>query len=290
MTNANYANFGKVILVRAYFSIFSYILGLILVIRTVLSMFVPVYSFGLMVLSYISTGFAIIGLIIALLILITAKRLTKSDNHPFLRNFYSKMLGSFIMAIIARLYPILHNFIVDWAWNTTFFSFQLGNVIANILGLIGIFFVISAWSFFSKYSTDRRFNPKIAQGSNLIRTGSILSVVSFIFVILEAIMAYLLYSVGISYSLLVIITLWVLTIGGLLLDIIIPVLIIVGHFKVGKLIQTVTSSSGVEPTLGDSPFDRAIKQTNPQNRNICSNCGSSILTDVKFCPFCGNSV
>ena len=290
MSNVKFSNFGKTILARAYFSIFSMVLGLIYIIRTILGMFMPIYGTFFTNLTFISTGFAIVGLVITLLILITAKQLTLVDNHPFLRKFYSKLLVSFITAIVGFLYPTLHTMIVSFFWHTTYLSIQLGSVIASILSLIGIILVISAWSFFSKYSTERRYSPSIAQGSNLIRIGSILSIVSITFAILDAIMLYLYLSVVILYNPLILIILWVFLIGSMILDIIIPILVIVGHFKVGKSIQTVTLASSQEPTFQDFPFDRAIKQTAPKEKNFCPNCGTSVLNSVVFCPYCGSAI
>ncbi|MHA1110382.1 MAG: zinc ribbon domain-containing protein [Promethearchaeota archaeon] len=83
---------------------------------------------------------------------------------------------------------------------------------------------------------------------------------------------------------------WVIVIGNILLDLIVPILVIVGHIKVGKSIQNVTLAPSEEPTLGDSPFDRAIKQTAPKKSQICSNCGASVLSSAVFCPHCGNSI
>ncbi|TFG21252.1 MAG: hypothetical protein EU530_00460, partial [Promethearchaeota archaeon] len=249
MSNLKFTNFGKMILVRAYFSIFSMILGLIFIIRTILLMFVPIYSPFYRILSGISLAFAIIGLVITLLIVITANQLTLVDNHPFLKKFYSRLLVSFILATVGLVYPIIHTLIVRWIWYTTTFTEQLGFIIANIIGLMGIIPVISAWSFFSKYSTDRRYNPNIAQGSNLIRIGAILSIFSGIFAILDSIFIYFIIFGGIPYNILITIILWVILIGSMLLDIIIPILFIIGYFKVGKSIQSVTISSNIEPTL-----------------------------------------
>ena len=290
MSNVKFSNFGKTLLASGYFTIFTMILGLMQSLSGFIGYVFPEYGSLLFNIRYVFTAFGILGLVLALLILITAKKLTLVDNHPNLHNFYQKMLASFILAIVAMVYPTIQSLILLLFKYNTILSIYIGIAISGILSIVRIIITVSGWSFFLKYSTARGFNPNVIKGSNLIKVGYILSIFSSIIAFLSLLWSFLMLYLGFPYSLIMQIFSYFIIFGAILLDLSVPILLIVGRLKVGKSIQNFTLESSAEPTLGDSPFDRAIKQTAPKEGNFCSNCGASVLTSAVFCPHCGNSL
>ncbi len=284
-------NLGKVFIARGILAILSFVLFFF---TSIIGIFISLTAF-FSIIRILSTTFSVVGLLITLLTLIFACKIQKQTQDNHIKKFFSLLVAEFILRLLYMVYSFTQVYLVHFLLSISLPP-TIDIIISLAIGFLSYAFsiimsviLLSAWSNFHKFTLTHSFSHNVSSGAKLIKISIILSLISSILGFFNQSLMYLYIFSLISMGLYQVISI-VLGGGDLLISLVTFILLVIGYFRLGKHLQNASSSSSLEPTLGESPFDRAIKQPTPNDRKICENCGASVLNSAVFCPHCGNSI